>query len=392
MEQILIGSKARRRYNEVMSKGKAKIALVHDFLNEFGGAERVLVTLSEMCPEAPIYTAFCINDSDAGRALRGRKIVESRWAPLIKRWRLYSPLRFLLPVIWGSMDLTDYDTIITSCSGYIARGFKVKKGAKVIAYCHTPPRFLYGYRTSVDWQKHALVRLYAYVVNHFLRIFDYESAQRVDVWVVNSENVKQRVWKHYRKEAVVVYPPVEVEKIIKATRGTKKDDYYLIVSRLVGAKGLEEAAKAAAELGFKLKIAGGTAGYARIKEELLRIGGEKVELLGRVGEKELYELYGKAKGFIALARDEDFGMTVVEAQAAGTPVVAFNGGGFKESVIDGETGVLIEETTAEGIKEAIERIEKGKWDKDKLITNARRFSKEAFLSKMEKIMRESVHA
>jgi glycosyltransferase involved in cell wall biosynthesis len=307
-----------------------KIALVHDYLKEFGGAERVLRVLADIFPKAPIYTAFRVEGSSCDKEFSDRKIIESAWAPLIKHWNLYSPLRFLIPLIWGTMDLSEYDLVITSCSSYIARGFKIGQRTQTVAYCHTPPRFLYGYETSINLQKYWPVRVYAVVVNHFLRVFDLWSAQRVNTWIVNSENVQKRVKKFYRKESIVIYPPVEVEILIKKSESQIKEDYFLIVSRLVGAKGLIESAKAARSLGFKLKIVGEAVGYSKIKDELEKIEG--VDLLGRVSDEELYGLYAKARGFIALAKEEDFGMTVVEAQASGTPVIAFNGGGFKETV------------------------------------------------------------
>ncbi|MBI3397319.1 glycosyltransferase family 4 protein, partial [Candidatus Woesebacteria bacterium] len=126
-----------------------KVALVHDYIKEFGGAERVLKNLSDMYPAASIYTAFGVENSTADKEFQGKKIVESPFAPLLKIWSLYSPLRFLTPLIWGSFDFSEYDLVITSCSWYITRGFKVGPNTKVIAYCHTPPRWLYGYETSV---------------------------------------------------------------------------------------------------------------------------------------------------------------------------------------------------------------------------------------------------
>lgn len=353
-----------------------KIALVHDYIKEFGGAERVLKVLTEIYPEAPIYTAFKVEGSSCEREFRDVKIIESKWAFLLKYGNLYSPLRFLIPLVWRSMDLSEYDLVITSCSSYIARGFKVGKNTKVMAYCHTPPRFLYGFETSIDWQKHFLVRVYAVVVNHFLRLYDFWSAQKVDKWLVNSINVQKRVKKFYGKESVVVYPPIEVETLIKLGEKVNKEDYFLIVSRLVGAKGLLEAAEAADHLGFKLKIVGEAVGFSKVKENLEKM---RVELLGRVNDDELAKLYAKAKGFIALAKDEDFGMTVVEAQAAGTPVLAFNGGGFKETVINGETGVLIEGVEVEDIEMGLKQLEKIKWDREKIVKNAKRFARDIFV-------------
>jgi len=361
-----------------------KIALVHDYIKEFGGAERVLRVLADMYPKAPIYTAFRVSGSSCDKAFADRKIVESKWSWLIKYGNLYSPLRFLAPFIWGSIDLSDFDMVITSCSSYFARGFKVSPKTKVIAYCHTPPRFLYGYETSIDLRRYWIVRVYAVIVNHFLRIFDLRSAQGVNKWIVNSENTKKRVWKFYRKEAEVIYPPVEVEKFIRKSEGIRKENYFLIVSRLVGAKGLIEAAKAAKHSGFKLKIVGEAVGFSQVENQLKEVGG--VELLGRVSELELGRLYAKAKGFIALARDEDFGITVVEAMASGTPVIAYNGGGFKESVVDGVTGLLVEATDTETLEKAIRKFEVTKWNRTALVKQARKFSRAEFEIKIGKII------
>ncbi|MGI6278269.1 MAG: glycosyltransferase [Patescibacteria group bacterium] len=359
-----------------------KVALIHDYLKEFGGAERVLRALCDIFPQAPIYTAFANQDSLAARSFADRKIIESSWASLIKKKNLYSPLRFLVPQIWKSLDLSAYDLVITSCSGYFARGFRVGPTTKIVAYCHTPPRFLYGYQTSRDWQKYWPVRVYGLVVNHFLRQFDYRSAQRVDHWLVNSNNVAKRVKKFYRAKSKVIYPPVAVDRFIKASQKNKKEDYFLIVSRLVGAKGLEEAIVAAKNLGFNLKIIGGTAGYETVKKKLEKIGQGRVEFLGRVSDEALADFYARAKGFLALAQDEDFGITVVEAQAAGTPVIAFNGGGFKESVKDGKTGILIDSTQVSTISQAIKRFNKIKWDKRVLQSWAKNFSEERFKKKI----------
>ena len=377
-----------------------KVVLVHDYLREFGGAERVLKTLTEIYPEAPIYTAFTVKGSTAEKEFRGKEIQESWLAPLLKTGKLYSPLRFLTPLIWGTMDLSKYDLVITSCSWYITRGFKVGPKTKVIAYCHTPPRWLYGYETSVGFTKYWPVKVYSAIVGHFMRMYDFKTAQPIKYWIANSKNVQARIKKFYRKDSVVIYPPVDVEKIFQTAKNIENqvysttslyrsvversdNKYFLIVSRLVGAKGIEKAVKIFSKQSkYKLKIAGEAYGFFTDRGDPC----QSVEFLGRVDDEKLYELYAKAKGFIALARDEDFGMTVVESQAAGTPVIAFNGGGFKESVIDGVTGILINDTDEKTISEAIRRFEKIKWDKNKLQENAKRFSKERFTREMKKFV------
>lgn len=363
-----------------------KVALVHDYIKEFGGAERVLRVLSDIYPSAPIYTAFRVKNSTCDKEFFDRNIIESKWAILLKYFNLYSPLRFLAPLVWASIDLSEYDLVITSCSSFFARGFKISKKTKVVAYCHTPPRFLYGYETSINLQRFWIVRVYAVVVNHFLRLFDFWSANKIENWVVNSENVKKRVQKFYRKESVVVYPPVEVEKLVKASENIKKEDYFLIVSRLVGAKGLLEASRAAEKLGFELRIVGESVGFSTIEKDLRKIPG--IQLLGRVSDLELERLYAEARGFIALAREEDFGITPVEAMASGTPVIAFNGGGFKETVVDGKTGILIDSTDEKTIENAMVRFSKIKWIRSALVSQARKFSRERFESGFKKVVKE----
>ena len=367
-----------------------KVALVHDYIKEFGGAERVLRTLADIYPDAPIYTAFCVNGSTAAKEFKDRKIRESWLAPFLKVWKLYSPLRFLTPLVWGTMNLSEYDLVITSSSWYITRGFKVGPKTKVIAYCHTPPRWLYGYETSVGFTKYWPVRVYSAIVGHFMRMYDYKTAQTVGLWIANSENVRARIKKFYRKDSTVIYPPVEVERIIKETKKRKyilADKYFLIVSRLVGAKGLEEAAKAFAKQNkYKLKIVGEAHGFSDVEKRLKKISGGNIELLGRLSDTMIYHSYAKAEGFIALARDEDFGMTLVEAQAAGTPVIAFNGGGYKESIIDGKTGIFINETDEGAISNAIKKFNKIKWNRRNIQNHAKKFSKEVFRSKIEKFV------
>ncbi len=357
-----------------------KIALVHDYLIEAGGAERVLKVLSEMYPQAPIYTALSKRGS-AQKMFEDKKIFESRWAPLLKIGRMYSYLRFLLPWIWKSIDLTDYDLVITSCSGYIARGFKVKEAAKVIAYCHTPPRWLYGYDTPTGANKKWWGSAFMWIVGPFMRYFDFQSAQRIDTWIANSREVAGRIEKFYRKKAVVVYPPVETKyssiSVSKHPSKSQKKEYYLMISRIVGGKGIVEAARAFKELGIPLKIVGEVVDSNIAK---------RVESLGRVDDQQLGELYSNAKGFVALSRDEDFGMTVVEAMAHGTPVIAYRGGGYLETVKDSETGVFVDETSTDAIAEAIKKMEKIKWKRETIIKWASQFDRSHF----EKLIRKIV--
>jgi glycosyltransferase involved in cell wall biosynthesis len=371
-----------------------KIALVHDYIKEYGGAERVLEALTEVYPDAPIYTSFYKRNSTAYKHFKGKKIIAS-WVQYLPFFgsKLYSPLRFLTPLIWGSFNLSGYDLVISSASWYIAKGFKKPSDKFIeICYCHTPPRWLYGYNTSINFQKYWPIRVYALIIGHFLRLYDFKQAQKVDYFVANSKEVAARIKKFYRRDSTVIYPPVSLPK----AQNTRKGDYYFIVSRIVGAKGLELAVEAAIKSGFKLKIAGSPAGYYFEHDKLIKkaegydperkSNRGKVEFLGQVNDKELAKLYKSAKAFLALSKDEDFGITPVESMLCGTPVIAFNGGGYKETVIDGKTGVLFDNYSVGGLIEAVKKFENSKFNAKDCIAQAEKFSKERFKKEIKEFV------
>lgn len=350
-----------------------RIALVHDYLNEFGGAERVLMTLSEMYPDAPIYTSFCAPGSTAAKAFSKKKIVTSWFQYLPFSEHLYSPLRFMIPWIWGSLDLANYDLVITSASWYITKGLGKKFNVPEICYCHTPPRWLYGYPTSINFQKYWPVKIYAAIVGHFLRMYDFNQAQKVDQFVANSQEVARRIEKFYRRDSVVVYPPISMSKI----KAAKRQNYFLILSRLVGAKGVELAIAAAKKGKFNLKIAGEAMGFGGVKN---------VESLGYVNDIKKAKLMAEAKGFLALEEAPDFGMTPVEVMAMGTPVIAFNGGGYRETVVHKKTGYLFDDYSVDGLINAIKEFNKLKWDRNIIKKQAEKFSEKIFKTQMLKLV------
>ncbi len=321
------------------------IALVHDQLNEFGGAERVLLAMSELWPDAPIYTAYAVKGSPAWERFKGRNIRTS-W--MQSMYQLASPLRFLAPAIWNSFDFSGYDVIVSSSSWYITKGFAKEGRAMEICYCHTPPRWLYGYPTAK--RQTALVRAYGAVVGFFMRQYDFRVAQKVDYFIANSRETQRRIQKFYRRDSVVIYPPIDLPKI----PNVKKENYYLFVSRPVGGKGLELARAATKKLGVPLKVVGADGHY--------------------VSDAELTALYAGAKAFLALATDEDFGMTPVEAMAAGTPVICYRGGGYTESVLDGKTGILFTGDLASVIR----KFETMTFKPSACIAQAQKFSKKRF--------------
>ena len=356
-----------------------KVAIIHDYLNEFGGAERVLLALSEIWPKAPIYTAFYKKDSPAFERFKNKDIRVS-WAhyiPFFDKY-LHSPFRFLAPLIWGSFDFSKYDLVVSSASWYVTKGFGTrdtkKKKPIEICYCHTPPRWLYGYKTSIELQKFWPVRIYAAIVGHFMRMYDFTAAQKVNYFIANSKNVAARIKKFYHRDSRVIYPPVE----ITATGRVQKGNYYLVLSRIVGGKGLDLAVKTAVKLGLKLKVAGRPAGYYLEYKKLQKLAKDNIEFLGYVTDEERVRLYSGAKAFLALSEDEDFGITPVEAMAAGTPVIAFRGGGYIESVVEDKTGVFFEKSTVESLSDAIRKFEKMKFRETDCIQQAKKFSRDRF--------------
>lgn len=368
---------------------RLKVALVHDYLIDFGGAEQVLLALHEIYPGAPIYVSL-VDKKGMGAFWKKFEHIDIRpsWFNSIPQaQRLISPLRFMLPFIWGSFDLSSYDVIIDSSSWAITRGFKTKQEQKEICYCHTPPRYLYGYDTSRNWKEKwfgALVGLYAFVVNRFMRTYDFTQAQKVDCIVANSENTAKRVKKFWKRESVVVYPPVDVENIIHSNVAAKKGEYFLTGGRLVAAKNFDLIIKACMDTGTELKIFGSGV----LESELRSLSDSSIEFLGKISDEERTAWYKGAKGFIVAQQDEDFGITLVEAQAAGCPVIAYRGGGYLETVIEGKTGLFFDKLTGESLAKTLASFKSHPFSKSAIRTHATRFSKEVFQRKMKEIVED----
>ncbi len=331
-----------------------KVALIHDYLREYGGAERVVETLHTIWPDAPLYTSFVDWGSLGSHAKRFRGWdIRTSWMQWM--WpvrKLHSPLRFVAPRVWGSFDLSGYDLVVSSSGWFICRGVGVKKPAVHISYIHHPPRNLYGYATGSTLEKYALVRGYANFINFFMRQYDYKTAQRVDYILANSEETARRVKKFYRRDATVIYPPVRVP--LREPFRIKPGSYYLSVGRLVWAKRIDVVIAACTALGLPLKIVGTGPEEASLRA----VAGPTVEFLGSVPDGRLADLYRNAKATIFCALDEDFGMVPVESMGFGTPVIALGQGGALETVRDGVTGIVFDSPDAESLTGALKRFEK----------------------------------
>jgi glycosyltransferase involved in cell wall biosynthesis len=330
-----------------------KVALVHDQLAEFGGAERVLLALKKAFPNADIFTAFVdvARMGEHWQHFKDCKIIQS-WARCIPFFRkLYSPLRFLAPLIWRSFDFSDYDVVISSSAWYMSKAvastrpppLSKKKRPVHICYLHTPPRYLYGYETAGRWQSYFIVKIYALLVNHFLRIWDYKHSQDVDYFIFNSQEVRARSLKFYRRDGEVIHPPIEVPT--KHIPNSSRGNYYLTVSRLVYSKHIDIIIHSANALQIPLKIVG----TGREEKRLREIAGATVEFMGSVPDRELESLYANAKAFLYASVDEDFGMVPVEAMAHKLPVIAYASGGVMETVKDGKNGFLYPELSVQSL-------------------------------------------
>lgn len=330
-----------------------KIAIVHDHLLEFGGAERVLVALKRIFPEADVYTAF-INWDNLGvhRNQVADWKINTSWAekvPGLKR--LYSPLRWLGPYIWDSFDFKQYDVVISSSATLMSKGIVTRPETLHVCYLHHPPRYLYYYETAVEWQKFFLIRIYGHLINMGLRIYDYLSSQRVDYFIANSEETKRRVAKFYRRDADVIYPPVDVPE--RLPDENPKKEYYVTISRLARAKHIDILVKAAVKHNFQLKVVGN----GRDEEYLKSIANSNIQFLGEVTDEERNNLYAGAKAFLFASVDEEFGIAPVEAMGYGVPVIAYASGGLKETVKEDINGYLYSELNEDSLNEKVQKLE-----------------------------------
>lgn len=375
-----------------------KVALVHDYLREYGGAERVLEDLHEIFPEAPIYTAY-LRPEGLGKAWQRFKDwdIRTSWMqklPLANK--LISPFRIFAAGAFESFDLSEFDMVISSSAIYFAKAVITKPGALHIAYIHTPPRYLYGYVTSYNYKKHWLTRVGGEVTNHFLRIVDFETSQRPDILVTNSQEVRSRIKKFYRRDSVVINPAVDITPFKKSRK--KVGDYYLYLGRLVRGKGVDVIVEAFTRLNLPLKVAG----TGPILGELKKRAGRNIEFLGPVSEEEKVKLYSGARAFVSASEDEDFGITQIEAQAAGTAVIAIRAGGYLETIIDGKTGQFFDsageaasfksafnEQTVLNLITVLEKFEPKVYKEEDCRANAERFSKERFKKEILDLVQSS---
>ncbi|WP_418791064.1 glycosyltransferase [Phosphitispora sp. TUW77] len=352
-----------------------KIAIVHDWLANMGGSEKVVLAFKEIFPDAPIYTTV-YNPDRVDSAFHNMDIRTSFIQKLPRGRTAYQSYLPLMPTAVEQFDFSGFDVVLSS-SHAVAKGVLTGANTLNISYCHTPMRYAWDfYHEYLNGPGAGRVKrkLIPWLMN-YIRMWDRISADRVDYFIANSGYVARRIKKHYRRESEVIYPPVDTSFYSPSdlTVAAKIGDYYFTVSRLIPYKRIDLAVEAFTRLGVPLRIAGDGPERKRLE----KMAGPNVEFLGRVSDAEMKKLYASCKAFI-FPGEEDFGITPVEAQAAGRPVIAFGAGGALETVLPGVTGEFFQPQTAEALAGVINKFDSGKYITEIICDHAAGFDRELF--------------
>ena len=344
-----------------------KVAIVYDRVNKWGGAERVLLALHEIFPEAPLYTSvYDEKGAPWAKVFPGVKTSFLQKFPFAKsNHELFASL---MPLAFESFDFSGFDLVI-SVTSEAAKGVRTKPGTLHVCYCLTPTRYLWSHHD--EYFKGQSSKTIAKPFVDRLRKWDKIASKRPDKIFAISTEVKNRIKKYYNRESEVIFPPVNTSMI--RTNRVNGRKHYLVVSRLVKYKKVDLAVKAFNKLGYPLTIIG----TGRVGRKLKMMAGKNIKFAGQVSENDLTMYYRGAKALI-MPQEEDFGIVAVEAQSFGVPVIAFKKGGVLDTIIPEKTGVFFDEQKSESLISAVKKFEKIKFDEKELKTNADRFSKERF--------------
>lgn len=352
-----------------------KIALVHDYLVQSGGAERVLEAFTELFPYAPIYTL--IHDKEAMRGLFEKKRIYTSFLQNLpfsrKRHRFFPPL---MPLAIEQFDFSKYDIVLSDSSSY-AKGIITRPETIHICYMHTPMRYAWDdcQKYTQDFGFPEIIKKLVPFFMSPIRLWDRASADRIDHFLTNSHFVAKRIKKYYDKEARVIHPPVNVNRFYITK---KHEDYFLIVGRLIAYKRHDIAIEAFNRLKLPLKIIGRGPELDRLR----KMAGPTIEFLGRVSEEDLPGYYAQCRGFV-FPQEEDFGIVAIEAMASGRPLLAYRAGDIVEHLEEERMGVFFDEQTPEAIIRAVENFCDSDYDPEYIRSKALPFDKEQFKTTMK---------
>jgi glycosyltransferase involved in cell wall biosynthesis len=348
-----------------------KVALVHDYLNQMGGAERVVLALHEIFPDAPIFTSIY----DPKRVDTAFQNIDIRTSfmqklPLVKKH--HQPFLPFYPFAMERLDLRGYDLVLSSSSAF-GKGVVTQPETMHICYCHTPMRWCWNYDEYVERERLGGISrsLLPFFITG-LRVWDQTSSMRVDHFIANSPVVADRIQKYYRRDAVVIPPPVEAGRFT-FDASNQAEDYFLIVSRFMPYKRIDLAIEACNRLQLPLVIIGS----GRDENRLKSIAGPTIRFMGRLTDEDVLHYYAHCRAFI-LPGEEDFGITPLEAQASGRPVIAYAAGGALASVIDRVTGTFFYKQTVESLVEVLESFDERSYDPQTIRNHALEFDKPRF--------------
>jgi len=361
-----------------------KVALIYDRVNKIGGIERTLEYLHELFPQAPLYTS--VYNSRTAPWAEVFKVIPSFLQKIPFFRKRHELIPYLMPIAFESFSFDEYDIVI-SVTSEAAKGVLTKPNTLHLCYCLTPTRYLWsGYE---DYFRKPLFRFFSSPLVAYLRRWDRIAAQRPDVYLAISENVKKRIKKYYGRDSEILYPPVDLKKFqisnSKFQTNSKSkipnSKYFLLVSRLVSYKRIDLVIEAFNQLGLPLKIIG-----KGIQETILkRKAKNNIEFLGQLTDKELLGYYQKSQALI-FPQEEDFGLVPLEAQACGKPVIAFRGGGALETITAGKTGEFFSPQTSKALIKVVKNFKAAKYQPEDCRKQAEKFGKEIFKKKFKEVV------
>lgn len=355
-----------------------KIALVHDYLVQYGGAERVLENFCKIFPHAPIFT-MVYDEKLTNGAFRGRTIHTSflQKIPLVSSHHRAWPL--LMPVAIESFDLSAYDVVLSDSNSY-AKGIITGADTLHITYCHTPMRYAWDdcHRHMREFEYSRLTRRFLPFGMSYLRLWDRVSSDRPDRYLANSEFVARRIKKYYHQNATVIHPPVDWERFSVADRA---EDFYLLVGRALPYKRFDIVVSAFNQLKLPLKIIGKGPEMEKLKQSAKA----NIEFLGYLSDQETSDYYRRCRALI-FPSEEDFGITPLEAMASGRPVIAYRSGGALETVVENRTGIFFDEQTPAAIARAVSDFRAEAFDPHLIRAHAQQFKQESFQNDIRELV------